>query len=58
MHLEITNLIIPEENDNPSEIQSMCDWIVTNLGKETPIHFSAYHPDYKMQDHNHTPVAV
>ncbi len=56
MHLEITNLIIPEENDNPKDIQRMCEWIVENLGRETPIHFSAYHPDYKMQNHHQTPV--
>ncbi len=56
MHIEITNLIIPNENDNPTEIRSMCQWIVENLGPETPIHFSAYHPDYKMMDHNRTPV--
>lgn len=56
MHIEITNLIIPQENDNPKEIQSMCEWIVSHLGPDTPIHFSAYHPDYKMQNHTRTPI--
>jgi pyruvate formate lyase activating enzyme len=56
MHIEITNLIIPQENDNPVEIRSMCDWILKNLGPDTPLHFSAYHPDYKMQHHTQTPL--
>ena len=47
---EITNLIIPGENDSPSEIDAMTKWIFKNLGGEVPIHFSAFHPDYKMQD--------
>ncbi|MHA1819443.1 MAG: AmmeMemoRadiSam system radical SAM enzyme [Promethearchaeota archaeon] len=50
MHIEITNLIIPEENDNPDEIREMTRWINKNLGADTPIHFSAYHPDYKLRD--------
>lgn len=58
MHIEITNLIIPEENDNPIEIQNMCEWIVANLGPETPLHFSAYHPDYKMLNHSQTPITT
>ncbi len=56
VHIEITNLIIPNENDNPDEIMQMCEWIVENLGPVTPIHFSAYHPDYKMQNHQRTPL--
>ncbi|HEY9773417.1 MAG TPA: AmmeMemoRadiSam system radical SAM enzyme [Planktothrix sp.] len=45
---EITNLVIPEENDSPEEIERMCDWILNNLGDEVPIHFTAYHPDFKL----------
>jgi pyruvate formate lyase activating enzyme len=56
LHIEITNLIIPQENNNPSEIRKMCEWIMENLGPDTPIHFSAYHPDYKMTDHMRTPT--
>lgn len=55
LHIEITNLIIPDENDDHDQIISMCKWIKKNLGSKTPIHFSAYHPDYKMQNHNRTP---
>jgi pyruvate formate lyase activating enzyme len=53
---EITNLIIPDENDSESEINDMCQWIVENLGCSIPIHFTAFHPDWKMQNHDHTPA--
>ena len=52
---EITNLVIPTENDSPEEIQRMCDWIVENLGEQVPVHFTAFHPDFKMRDHPRTP---
>ncbi|MHA2282125.1 MAG: AmmeMemoRadiSam system radical SAM enzyme [Promethearchaeota archaeon] len=48
MHIEITNLIIPDLNDNERDIEKLCNWIAENLGKDTPTHFSAYHPDFKM----------
>ena len=48
MHIEITNLIIPDLNDSKKDIEKLCNWIVENLGKDTPTHFSAYHPDFKM----------
>lgn len=47
---EITNLIIPDENDEDRELEQMCEWIVDHLGEDTPVHFTAFHPDYKMQD--------
>ncbi|MHA1987049.1 MAG: AmmeMemoRadiSam system radical SAM enzyme [Promethearchaeota archaeon] len=47
MHIEITNLIIPDLNDSKNDIENLCTWIVENLGKDTPTHFSAYHPDFK-----------
>lgn len=46
--LELTNLLIPGLNDNPEEIRKMCEWIRDNVGSETPIHFSAFHPSYKL----------
>jgi AmmeMemoRadiSam system radical SAM enzyme len=52
---EITNLMIPGENDSFEEIESMCDWIVTNLGEEVPVHFTAFHPDFRLQDRPPTP---
>lgn len=46
--LEITTLLIEGENDSEDEIFKMCEWIVNNLGKNTPLHFSVFHPAYKM----------
>jgi len=43
-HLEITNLLIPNRNDSPAMIQALLDWTADALGRDTPIHFSAYHP--------------
>lgn len=53
--LEITNLIIPAANDNEDDIKRMCDWIVKNLGSETPLHFTAFHPDFRLRDRPPTP---
>jgi pyruvate formate lyase activating enzyme len=47
-HLEITNLLIPGENDSEKDIASLVDYISANLGKDTPLHFSRYFPRYKM----------
>jgi len=46
--VEITTLLIPGENDSPEEINAMTHWIVNNLGTHIPLHFSAFHPDYKL----------
>jgi pyruvate formate lyase activating enzyme len=54
--LEITNLIIPQENDSPEEINAMTKWIVKNLGPDVPIHFTAFFPAWKMLDHPSTPL--
>ncbi len=56
IHTEITNLIIPAKNDDPEEIRRMCRWIVENLGREVPIHFSRFWPQYKMRNLSPTPV--
>lgn len=55
---EITTLLIPDENDSPEEIQKMCDWILENLGDEIPLHFTAFHPDFKMLDKTRTPAST
>ncbi|HHV21141.1 MAG TPA: AmmeMemoRadiSam system radical SAM enzyme [Propionibacterium sp.] len=55
---EITTLLIPGHNDDPDELREQCDWIVRELGPDTPIHFSAFHPDHRMQDVPHTPPAT
>src|SRR6186997_1227136 len=53
---EITNLIIPRENDSTDELKAMCDWILEALGPDVPVHFTAFHPDFRMQDREHTPA--
>ena len=53
--LEITTLLIPGENDSPAEIENMTRWIHDNLGDDVPLHFSAFHPDYRMRDIPATP---
>lgn len=52
---EITTLLIPGLNDSTHEIEAMCDWIVKELDVNVPLHFSAFHPDYKMNDIPGTP---
>lgn len=55
VHVEITNLIIPDLNDSREDIKKLCSWIVENLGANTPVHFSAFHPDFKMPSKKRTP---
>ncbi|MDP6351372.1 MAG: AmmeMemoRadiSam system radical SAM enzyme [Alphaproteobacteria bacterium] len=55
---EITNLIIPGENDSPREIDAMTGWVVDKLGPDVPMHFSAFHPDWKMRETPSTPHAT
>jgi pyruvate formate lyase activating enzyme len=56
--LEITTLLIPGHNDSDAEITAMCHWILQHLGANVPLHFSAFHPDYKMPDVPATPPAT
>lgn len=55
---EITNLVIPGENDSESELREMAQWVVENLGVDVPMHFSAFHPDYRMKDKPRTPAST
>lgn len=52
---EITTLLIPGENDSESELEELTQWVVENLGPDVPVHFSAFHPDWKMLDLPGTP---
>ncbi len=54
--LEITNLIIPGANDDPDTIRAMCRWIADSIGTDVPLHFSRFHPNYKLKDRPPTPV--
>lgn len=53
--LELTTLLIPGENDSEQELQAMTQWVVTELGPDVPMHFTAFHPDWKMLSHPSTP---
>jgi pyruvate formate lyase activating enzyme len=53
--LEITTLLIPGKNDSDAELQELTRWIMENLGPEVPLHFTAFHPDWKMRDVPPTP---
>ena len=56
--LEVTHIVIPTLNDDFSLIRKMCIWILNNLGKETPIHFSRFHPHYLLKNLPPTPVVT
>ncbi|MDD3529445.1 MAG: AmmeMemoRadiSam system radical SAM enzyme [Gallionellaceae bacterium] len=56
--LEITTLVIPTLNDSDAEIEALARWIMKELGPDVPLHFSAFHPDYKMLDLPPTPPAT
>ena len=56
--LEITTLLIPGHNDSSEEIKELSEWILDNVGSEVPLHFSAFHPDFKMTDVLPTPPST
>ena len=49
--LELTTLLIPGENDSPAELDAMTQWVMNHLGADVPLHFTAFHPDWKMREH-------
>jgi pyruvate formate lyase activating enzyme len=55
---EITNLLIPGLNDSDDEVDAMTRWVVDRLGPDVPMHFTAFHPDWKMRDRPPTPPAT
>jgi pyruvate formate lyase activating enzyme len=56
--LEVTTLLIPGENDSDRELEALCAWFAGRLGPDVPLHFTAFHPDFKMMDRPHTPAAT
>ncbi len=56
--VELTTLLIPGENDSDRELDAMTRWVVEHLGPDVPMHFTAFHPDYKMLDRPPTPPAT
>jgi pyruvate formate lyase activating enzyme len=55
---EITTLLIPGANDSDTEITALSEWIMKELGPDVPLHFTAFHPDWKMTDVGPTPPAT
>ena len=55
---EITTLLIPGENDSDEELRALSRWVREHLGPDVPLHFSAFHPDWKMTDTPATPAAT
>jgi pyruvate formate lyase activating enzyme len=56
--VEITTLLIPGENDSESEVDALSRWVAGELGADVPLHFTAFHPDWKMREHGPTPPAT
>jgi len=55
---EVTNLVIPGHNDEPVESRALAEWILEHMGPQVPLHFTAFHPDYRMLDVSRTPPAT
>jgi pyruvate formate lyase activating enzyme len=56
--VEITNLMIPGLNDDPAETRQLAEWVGKEMGPDVPLHFTAFHPDFKMLDRPRTPAAT
>jgi len=56
--LEITTLLIPGLNDSDAELEKLSRWVHDRLGPEVPLHFTAFHPDFRMLDIGPTPPAT
>ncbi len=58
IHLELTYLLIPGYNDDEDEIGAFAQWVVETLGSDVPVHYSAFHPTYKLRDVPSTPITT
>ncbi len=58
IHVELTYLVIPGYNDSQEEIKDFSYWVANSIGRETPVHFSAFHPDYRLRDAERTPITT
>src|SRR4030065_289026 len=56
--LEVTTLLLPGLNDSPQEISALAEWLAGHLGEDTPLHFSAFHPAFRLTDRPPTPAAT
>jgi pyruvate formate lyase activating enzyme len=58
VHLEIVNLVVPTLNDSEKMLDGLSDWIVSEIGPDVPVHFTRFHPDYKMLNLPPTPIST
>lgn len=58
VHVELTYLLIPGLNDSPEETDAFCRWVLDSLSADVPVHFSAFHPDFRMRDVPPTPAST
>lgn len=58
VHLEIVNLVVPTLNDSDKMLNGLADWITGEVGTDVPVHFTRFHPDYKLQNLPPTPIAT
>ena len=58
VHVEVSNLVIPTLNDSDEDLASLCRWVRENLGRETPLHFLGFFPQYRMRNLPPTPAAT
>jgi len=58
VHVEVTNLVVPGFNDDPTTFAAMCRWMVANLGADTPLHLSRFHPQYRLRNVTATPAGT
>ncbi len=56
VHIEVTTLLIPGYNDSEKDVRELCEWVKENLGRETPMHFSRFRPEFRMMHVPSTPV--
>ncbi|KPK94318.1 hypothetical protein AMJ80_05515 [bacterium SM23_31] len=56
--IELTTLLIPGENDSNKELNELSEWVAKELGCDVPLHFSAFHPDFKMRNYSPTPAST
>lgn len=57
-HLEIVNLVVPSLNDSDAMLNSLCDWVMGEIGPDVPVHFTRFHPDFKLLNLAPTPIAT
>jgi pyruvate formate lyase activating enzyme len=58
VHLEIVNLVVPTLNDSPKMMRALADWVAGEVGPDVPLHFTRFHPDYRLRNLPPTPVSA